>query len=385
MQQFYKQSLVILVLLVIISVVATYFCVQRSFPEMLLLPAEENSLLWESDPRTDSREDGGDSSIHLVDDRFSLNFKFFITGMAQYPFAANSLLFKDAAGEERLADLSRYEELTFNVRCTPNNVLAFSLYTFDEHTSVAGKYLTYRAPIGFFSCKNEWAQVRIDLTRLDTPQWWFDMFGQDLSRKGYNLQKVAGFTFATTFQSAKNTESEVIISNIEITGEQWSYIYALFASLVLLWLGFIIWCLRQHTRFLLKDLEEKVQRDRPLVAYQQLSVEPHREKERAQVLGFMATEYSNSELNLESMVSKLGVSRAKINDILKSEMGYTFTTYLNKLRLAEAARLIAEKDVNVSEIAYLVGYNNVSYFNKLFKEEYGCTPKVFKNLCGSKN
>lgn len=384
MQQFYKRALVILVLLIIASAIGAYVCIQRAFPEMFLLPAEEDSVLWLSDLRTDSRDDGGDSTIHLVDDRFSLNFKFFVTETAAYPFSSISLLFKDAAGEESLTDLSRYEELTFNVRCAPNNVLSFSLYTFDEHTSVTGKYLTYRGPIGFFSCKNEWTQVRMDLTRLDTPQWWFDMFGQELSRKGYNLQKVAGLTFASTFQSPKNTESEVIISNIKIAGEQWSYIYALCVFLALIWLGFVIWLMRQHTRFLIKDLEEKVQRDRPLVAYQQLSVEPHREKERAQVLSFMATEYSNSELNLESMVTKLGVSRTKINDILKSEMGYTFTTYLNKLRLAEAARLIAEKDVSVSEIAYLVGYNNVSYFNKLFKEEYGCTPKVFKNLCGSK-
>lgn len=49
------------------------------------------------------------------------------------------------------------------------------------------------------------------------------------------------------------------------------------------------------------------------------------------------------------------------------------TAYLNKLRLTEAARLLAEKDTaSVSEIAYSVGYGSVSYFNKLFKEEYRC-------------
>ncbi|WP_157200825.1 AraC family transcriptional regulator [Massilia sp. Root351] len=34
----------------------------------------------------------------------------------------------------------------------------------------------------------------------------------------------------------------------------------------------------------------------------------------------------------------------------------------------------------MAEIAYSVGYANVSYFNKLFKEEYGCTPKAFRSL-----
>jgi len=82
----------------------------------------------------------------------------------------------------------------------------------------------------------------------------------------------------------------------------------------------------------------------------------------------------------------LGVNRTKINDILKEELGLTFSTYLNKLRLTEAARLLSEnEEANVSEIAYSVGYNNASYFNKLFKAEYGCVPKTFKVLYPQKD
>jgi len=59
----------------------------------------------------------------------------------------------------------------------------------------------------------------------------------------------------------------------------------------------------------------------------------------------------------------------------------TFTAYVKKLRLTEAARLLSENPgATVSEVAYSVGYGNVLYFNKLFKEEYGCTPKVFKGV-----
>ena len=37
----------------------------------------------------------------------------------------------------------------------------------------------------------------------------------------------------------------------------------------------------------------------------------------------------------------------------------------------------------MAEIAYSVGYANVSYFNKLFKQEYGCTPKASRNVSES--
>lgn len=95
----------------------------------------------------------------------------------------------------------------------------------------------------------------------------------------------------------------------------------------------------------------------------------------------MATEYANTEMTLEYAVSELGINRTKINEVLKEELGLTFNIYLNKLRLAEAARLLAEsKDANIAEIAYSVGYKNVSYFNKLFKNEYSCTPKSFRSL-----
>ena len=82
-----------------------------------------------------------------------------------------------------------------------------------------------------------------------------------------------------------------------------------------------------------------------------------------------------------SQLEATGANRHKINEVLKSELGMTFTGYLNKLRLTEASRLLTEKSsAAVSEIAYLVGYANVPYFNKLFKDEYGCTPKSFRML-----
>ena len=67
--------------------------------------------------------------------------------------------------------------------------------------------------------------------------------------------------------------------------------------------------------------------------------------------------------------------------MLKAELGLTFSSYLKKLRLTEAARLLAEgSSATIGEIAYSVGYANVSYFNKLFKDEYGCPPTVFRNM-----
>ncbi|HEX7026686.1 MAG TPA: helix-turn-helix domain-containing protein, partial [Gammaproteobacteria bacterium] len=150
---------------------------------------------------------------------------------------------------------------------------------------------------------------------------------------------------------------------------------------VLIWGGFVFWFFKRHTKYLVASIEEKLQKNRPLIAYQQLSIEPHKDKEKSMILRFMATEYANPDMSLDMATAKLGISHTRVNGVLKEELGLTFIAYLNKLRLAEAARLLSQQDeISIAQIAYRVGYNNVSYFNKLFKSEYGCTPKIFKSL-----
>ncbi|HTF94512.1 MAG TPA: AraC family transcriptional regulator [Cellvibrio sp.] len=379
MQDFYNKSLSYLLGLLLLSCILGYLCADKTFLKVPLLPSGSSSIPWRTEPHTDVNE-GGNSSIIITDDKFSLSFKFIVSNQAQYPFAALTLLFGNHQGD--LVDFSQYEKITFNIKCSSPNTLSFYLITFDEKVSRLNDFLTYRAPATFFSCGQDWSPVNLDLTRLETPQWWFEMFKVALSKKQYELNKVAKISFGSSPQTPRNIESDVHITEVTLVGRNWFYLYLFGGFLVLAWGGYALWFFRQHTRALVRELQDKIQRDRPLIAYQQLSVEPLRDKDRSSILHFMATQYADADLNLEAMATEIGVSRTKINDILKSELGFTFTGYLNKLRLTEAARLLAqEEDANIAEIAYSVGYKNVSYFNKLFKEEYSCTPKTYKSLC----
>lgn len=382
MQAFYKKVLISFLCLLLASGLFGYVCITNSQVTGLLLPVGKSDWQWYSEQNTDAPL-GGLSTLNLADDRFSLNFTLQLSRQAKYAYAAATLVFGDRPGTAAMVDLSRFDKITFDVKCAPANVLSFLLLTFDNDVSKAGDFLSYRSPMTFFSCSDAWTQVELDLTRLETPQWWYDMYKVELSRKQYQLDKVAKISFGSSFQSPFDVAANVQISEISLSGRNWLYVYLLGAGLLVLWGGYGFWLFRQHTQALVQDLKEKLQRDRPLLAYQQLSMEPHRDKDKSAILHFMATQYANADLTLDAMAVAIGVSRTKINDILKSELGFTFTGYLNKLRLTEAARLLgATEDANIAEIAYSVGYKNVSYFNKLFKEEYNCTPKTFKSLSG---
>ncbi|EEF23082.1 conserved hypothetical protein, partial [Ricinus communis] len=256
-----------------------------------------------------------------------------------------------------------------------------SVPTFER--PIEGKdYLSYRSPLAYFSCGKDESRVEIDLTRLETPHWWFYLVKLDLSHQAYKLDKVPKIVIGSTFQSPVGVPSEVEISELELEGRDFRYLALLALGLLLAWGGFGLWFFLRHATVLAADVRDRLQKDLPFVAYQQLSLEPHRDKEKAAILQFIGRHYADPALELDRVVEQTGVNRTKIGELLKAELGYTFSGYVNKLRLTEAARLLAEKDTAaVAEIAYSVGYGNVSYFNKLFKEEYGFTPKAFRDAC----
>lgn len=380
MPGFHKNIVAAFLVLVALTSLGAYVFIKRSYLSDALLPAHKSAIPWTVRISTDSQQ-GGSSSLAAKDSTYTLDFDFRITQGVEYPYASFGLLFEAFRNSGQLVDLSNYDTLTFNVLCRPHNVLGFSIHTFDERVTRLADFVTFRSPVEFFSCSDAWKEIKIDLKHMEVPEWWLRINNIELSDREYRLDRVAEITFGMSAQSPVDTISNVKISELTLQGRDWRYVYAYAFFAVLAWMGFIFWFFKYHTSYLIADIQEKMRQNRHMLVYQKLSVEPQKDREKAVLLQFMAREYANPELSLERTIETLRINRTKINEILKEEFGLTFTSYLNKLRLTEAARLLSEKErANVAEIAYSVGYNNVTYFNKLFKNEYGCTPKTFKNI-----
>jgi AraC-like DNA-binding protein len=379
MLDFYKKAFAGFITLTLFSIFFAYFCVNRVDTNVALLPNDSSKINWQVAVETDVYLPGN-SRVVVNDALYSLDVDLTKAFGGAYPSAAVALVFQDETGKPELVDLSEFSRLSFSIKCSTANVLAFVVHTFDEKISETGNFLTYPSPYTYLSCDQTWSRLEIDLTDLNLSEWWLNMFNQKLSMNEYSLDKVVRLKFGTTDQSPMDITSRIQIGKLILHGTNWSYMYILVTSLLILWCSYAVWFFKQHTSALVGDLKEKILRGRPLIAYRQINLEPQHDKDKDRIFHYMATAYANPELNLDMAVSKIGISRNKINDLLKAELGLTFVGYLNKIRLTEAVRLLAEKDeANVAEIAYSVGYKNVSYFNKLFKEEYGCTPKAFKS------
>ena len=378
MNTLFSKALVRLVPLLGITILIGYLCISCSYHSAPLFGQEEFS--WQL-RKWNSGSDAA-SAVNARVDGPRLIMEFVLSGNNSSPHASTALLFTDRNGKPTLRDWSSFGMISFEARCFPAGTIRVGLSTFDDKLSKPEELQTYRAPFTYINCNQNRGRVELDLAHLTIPDWWIDMNKPNPSDLGYSLAKVAQIEVGTSNASRVGIPSRIEIVGIELHERQYGYLYFLAAFLILAWGGFGFWFVKQYAVALTNDLRARMQRDLPLVAYQQLALEPHREREKSTILRLLATRYADPGLDLETVVSETGVNRNKVNDILKAEMGYTFIGYLNKLRLTEASRLLVEKNsASIAEIAYSVGYKNSSYFNKLFKEEYECTPTAFREVC----
>ncbi|ADV42703.1 AraC family transcriptional regulator [Bacteroides helcogenes] len=80
------------------------------------------------------------------------------------------------------------------------------------------------------------------------------------------------------------------------------------------------------------------------------------------------------DITLDDVARHVGMNRASFCVFFKKVTGKTFVTYLNEYRVEMACRLLKLKKMSVSEICYQVGFNNVPYFNRVFKRLKGISP-----------
>lgn len=82
----------------------------------------------------------------------------------------------------------------------------------------------------------------------------------------------------------------------------------------------------------------------------------------------------NSDFGVEDIGAEIGLSRVQLYRKVKTITGSSVVDLLRKARLAKARRLLEANSMNISEVAYEVGFSSPSYFTKCFKDEYGMLP-----------
>lgn len=93
-------------------------------------------------------------------------------------------------------------------------------------------------------------------------------------------------------------------------------------------------------------------------------------------------EYINQNYNQfitsKDVASELFMNNSYFCRLFKKNFGNCFQNYLNIYRIEKSTILLRDTNDSVSEIAENVGFNSMSYYGKLFREIYGCSPSQYR-------
>jgi AraC-like DNA-binding protein len=101
-------------------------------------------------------------------------------------------------------------------------------------------------------------------------------------------------------------------------------------------------------------------------------------KRMEQVLNFTLTN-SNRSLSLDEVASVANLGKEAFCRFFKERTRKTYTQFLNEIRVSRACHHLRHSDLPVAHVAFLVGFSNLSYFNRTFKKVNGLAPLHYRN------
>ncbi|MEJ1222503.1 helix-turn-helix domain-containing protein [Sediminicola sp. 1XM1-17] len=104
-----------------------------------------------------------------------------------------------------------------------------------------------------------------------------------------------------------------------------------------------------------------------------------REMEDVREISEFIKNYPEIQYTLKYLSNKSGLSPAKLQEGFKLMHDRTVTDFIRNVRVEAAEHLIKTTDLNISEVVYTVGLTSRSYFSKIFKEKYNCSPKQYQD------
>jgi AraC-like DNA-binding protein len=276
---------------------------------------------------------------------------------------------------EKPLDISQYESLTIRVREATNKRIMLFIKTFvpgislpenkNANTLRHNQYILQLHPgVQLYT---------ISLKEFVTPSWWIDMMKVELSRlpeESFRNVITIDMQFNIDGSDYKlDTSEKIVIENISFHRSVSIIVISILSLVMLYYLGFISITIIRKVRAGAWKLPDQ----RPL------DVSSYREKELLRIKDFIESHYHDPNISTRMIYKVLGIPQDRVFDLLKQEYRLTFKQLINKMRIEEAKRILSNTDLRIIDIALNLGFNNISYFNNLFKSYEGISPSDFRD------
>jgi AraC-like DNA-binding protein len=339
--------------------------------ELTILPGKNYKII----PYNDVSDHSGNSTVKITyntDDSIIFDFNLRETEPAngKDPYAGFAI---DLAANDNFIDISSYKYLCVDMIAKQSASYNIQLKTFIDGFTVLDNFRTYHIETCQVPVHIGNRHYIIPLEKFTIPDWWY----KEVGKTSLNLPRLPDYSklFGINFQSGSNSTINLpdrfIITRISFVKERGRLIGICAALFVL----YII------TVFIVRlSLQKKIrlQNNSPVIEYRQLDISSHSDEEVKRLVNYIGAHFQDPDLSVETVGRETGINQNKVPAILQHKFNMAFKQYLNEIRITEAKRLLKDTDRTITEIAFSVGYNNVTHFNRVFRQDVGIAPSTYR-------
>jgi AraC-like DNA-binding protein len=311
------------------------------------------------------KADGGNSIIekHEVSDT-TLTMEFILKEGFVRPYVGISL----QGNPNQYIDISGYNQVLIEAASDQkSNIVVHLITRIKEHLNGSGRFNNL-----YFSntieLTPERKTFRLNINRFKIPDWWFDV--NNLSPTKHILPDWKHFIYvdlATGLSPAVDVPRSLIIYNVKfIRNNAGTLTFMIFIQLIIMLFlsGF----------YFVKSVPHNPKEI--IINYKPVTVNPHNEN-AYNYMEYINQNFHDCELSLRKISVATGINQRNIAEGIAKDFNCNVKTYISRLRINEAKRLLIETNLHISEIAYNVGFNSPSNFNRVFKNLTGQSPSEF--------
>ncbi len=367
----YNNFKTILITLILIPLIGSLLLWSSEyFSKIEIFSTEKISNIW-AEPFTDSIEiPSGNSKIRsFIHNDSTLSCELILDSGYTYPYAGFSLGRDNESGSINLKHCNTLYIEAYSKNATPYQI---SLTSHIDNFSKESDPLSNHYNTSSLLMNGEREIKKIPFKFFNTPNWWYEHWKLEPSSfKGKNFfNKIESIDFHTSAFTPLNKPLDLKIYKIYAYYNP-TYLYKVLVMITLvLYLLLGLWYLA--LKFLLR-------RGALIVPYKQITVENHSDSNLKNIVTFIGENFSDPELTVDSVTTNTGISQSNITKTLRHYFNKDYSHYLKEIRLTEAKRLLEETDLQVTEIAFEVGFNYISSFTRAFKAHYSITPKKIRD------
>ena len=120
-----------------------------------------------------------------------------------------------------------------------------------------------------------------------------------------------------------------------------------------------------------------VHSQQPMAKVKEIEVKGNDELLMERIIKSVNEHLGDSDFGVDDICQEAGISRAHLHRKMKEMTGIPVSEFIRNIRMEQAARLLKEQKVNVTQVAYTVGFSSLPYFSAVFRKHFGVSPGEF--------